>query len=561
MKTMVLGAYHFCWEYDAQKAACSYYDQCVRAGRSRDFDELCPIYKDRLDLYDGYYRISNSNIIEVDSFLEGARYPSYVDFTRFMLESSGHLLTAEDKSSLWESVAFYNYIQHFLPEAVEFTYAGHKESMDADFAAFSQALYELKPALIYIWTDAVKDAVQANCARLEGVKLKFFQGHTVGSMTVWPVVASYVGDGKKVDVRALIAEAQTSWFEIKDEKTVVRNILSAMHSYRNHGAGPGITAMLSDNAVENMETVLRPLIYDDDVITELTGIYQKTAGLDDILSQQENNILNLLSGAKHVYSNFYYQGALPLSGAEPEWLAMWNPGAGVDFGKMFTMKPLSRGDVMLIWIDEEVSWSLILFQRVFDCMKSCGWKMLVLMKTEQSRQYYQAFKSSRMVNSVYETQDSVLVEFTPEEHTHVTIYPDGISKPYSQFISLATSAYRKNRQPLAWFENYLRKEKNLHEKNMVMTIARLLYDAQNSGLLTVVDKNTKDPIRCNDEDFGKIINLISDIKNASKASRLGKNILPYDAIQTMLHTEIKNIEQRIHNQKTKSGIKRKSRKS
>lgn len=52
----------------------------------------------------------------------------------------------------------------------------------------------------------------------------------------------------------------------------------------------------------------------------------------------------------------------------------------------------------------------------------------------------------------------------------------------------------------------------------------------------------------------------SDIKNASKASRLGKNILPYDAIQTMLHTEIKNIEQRIHNQKTKSGIKRKSRK-
>lgn len=334
-------------ECDAQKAACSYYDQCVRAGRSRDFDELCPIYKDRLDLYDGYYR-----------------------------------------TSLWESVAFYNYIQHFLPEAVEFTYARHKEDMDADFTAFSQALYELKPALIYIWTDAVKDAVQANCARLEGVKLKFFQGHTVGSMTVWPVVASYVGDGKKVDVKALIAEAQTSWFEIKDEKTVVRNILSAMHSYRNHGAGPGITAMLSDNAVENMETVLRPLIYDDDVITELTGIYQKTAGLDDILSQQENNMLNLLSGAKHVYSNFYYQGALPLSGAEPEWLVMWNPGTGVDFGKMFTMKPLSRGDVMLIWIDEEVSWSLILFQRVFDCMKSCGWKMLVLMKTEQSRQYY-----------------------------------------------------------------------------------------------------------------------------------------------------------------------------
>ena len=560
MKTMVLGAYHFCWEYDAQKAACSYYDQCVRAGHSRDFDELCPIYKDRMDLFDGYYRISNSNIIEVDSFLEGARYPSYVDFTRFMLESSGHLLTAEDKSSLWESVSFYNYIQHFLPEAVEFTYAGHKEDMDADFTAFSQALYELKPSLIYIWTDAVKDAVQANCARLDGVKLKFFNGHIVGSMTVWPVVASYVGEGKKVDVKALIAEAQTSWFELKDEKTTVRNILSVLLSYRNHSAYSGITLPQGKTA-ESMEAVLRPLVYDDDVITELTCIYQRTAGLDDILSQQENNIRDMLSDAKNVYSNFYYKNALPLSGAEPEWLALWNPGAGVDFGKMFTMKPLSRGDVMLVWIDEEASWSLILFQRVFDCMKLCGWKMLVLMKTEQSGQYLQVFKSSKLVNCIYEVQGTVLVEFTPEEHTQVVIYPDGISKPYSQFISFAASAYRKNKQPLSWFENYLRKEKNLHEENVVMAIARLLYDAQNSGLLTVVDKNTKDSIRCNDEEHGKIINLIGEIKNASKASRLGKNILPYDTIQAMLHTEIKNIEQRIHNQKTKSRIKRKSRKS
>ena len=335
---MVLGAYHFCWEYDAQKAACNYYDQCVRAGRSSEFDELCPIYKSRMELYD-YYRISNSNIIEVDSFLDGARYPSYIDFTRFMLESSGHLLTAEDKSSLWESVAFYNYIQHFLPEAVEFTYAGHKEAMDANFTAFSQVLNELKPALIYIWTDAVKDAVQANCARLKGVKLKFFHGHIVGSMTVWPVVASYVGEGKNVDVKALIAEAQTSWFKLKDYKAVVRNILSVLLSYRNHDTGSGITAILPDNAAENMETVLRPFIYDDDVITELTCIYQKTSGLDEILSQQENNIRDLLSGAKNIYSNFYYNGALPLSGAEPGWLTLWNSESGVDFRKMFTMRP------------------------------------------------------------------------------------------------------------------------------------------------------------------------------------------------------------------------------
>ena len=302
MKTLVLGAYHFCWEYDAQKAACSYYDQCVRNGRSREFDELCPIYKSRMDLYDGYYRISHSNIIEVDSFLEGARYPSYVDFTRFMIESSGHLLTAEDKACLWDSVAFYNYIQHFLPEAVEFTYGEHKEDMDADFTAFAQVLGELKPSIIYIWTDAVKDALQANSFRLEGVEMKFFPGQIVGSMTVWPAVVSYVEGGKNVDVKALLAEAQTSWFKENEEKATVRNILSTLLSYRNH---TGITAIVSDSIAKDMETVLRPLIYDDDVITELTCIYQKAAGLDEILTWQESNIRDLLSDAKNVYTNFW----------------------------------------------------------------------------------------------------------------------------------------------------------------------------------------------------------------------------------------------------------------
>ena len=32
MKTMVLGAYHFCWEYDAQKAAVNGNEKCTDFG-------------------------------------------------------------------------------------------------------------------------------------------------------------------------------------------------------------------------------------------------------------------------------------------------------------------------------------------------------------------------------------------------------------------------------------------------------------------------------------------------------------------------------------------------
>ena len=194
LKTLVVGAYHFCWEAHAGSYGCTYYDRCVREGRSREFDDLCPIYKSRMDLYDGYYRISNSNIIEIDSYTEGERCPSYGEFTHFMTGIRGRIITMQERLDFWNSVAFYNYIQHFLPEAEDFSYQERKSVLDADFPAFMQVLEELEPDVIYIWTDAVKDAVFSNAHRLGGMGLKLMGNHSVGSMSVWEVAVSY--DGK-----------------------------------------------------------------------------------------------------------------------------------------------------------------------------------------------------------------------------------------------------------------------------------------------------------------------------------------------------------------------------
>lgn len=193
VKTLVVGAYHFCWEAHAGQYGCTYYEQCVGKGRSREFDDLCPIYKDRMDLYNGYYRISNSNIIEIDSYTEGERCPSYGEFTRFMTGIRGRIITQNERLDFWNSVAFYNYIQHFLPEAEDFSYQERKSVLDADFPAFMQVLEELEPDVIYIWTDAVKDAVFSNAHRLGGTRIKLMGNHSVGSMSVWEVAVAYDG--------------------------------------------------------------------------------------------------------------------------------------------------------------------------------------------------------------------------------------------------------------------------------------------------------------------------------------------------------------------------------
>ena len=69
LRTLVLGAYHYCW-YDK----CRYFKECVMEGRVADYDTICPEYERMSDR--DYYRLSNSNVIEIDSYLEGEHYPA-----------------------------------------------------------------------------------------------------------------------------------------------------------------------------------------------------------------------------------------------------------------------------------------------------------------------------------------------------------------------------------------------------------------------------------------------------------------------------------------------------
>ena len=83
-RTLVLGAYHYCWY-----GKCRYFKECVVEGRVADYDTVCPEYERMSDR--DYYRLSNSNIIEIDSYLEGEHYPAYDSFTHRMLGKKSYL--------------------------------------------------------------------------------------------------------------------------------------------------------------------------------------------------------------------------------------------------------------------------------------------------------------------------------------------------------------------------------------------------------------------------------------------------------------------------------------
>ena len=166
IRTLVVGAYHICYEN------CQFKDLCCDVDTIKKMDYKCPKYKD-VPFYEkaeDQLCLHNSNIIEINSYCEDeARYPVYSAFTRYMLNKKQGL-TTEQKYSFWENVAFYNFYQCFspsdlLPQGVEL------EDMNKNaLKAFSQLLKEINPQLIYVWTKGVSDAIDKTLKKIPGLK-------------------------------------------------------------------------------------------------------------------------------------------------------------------------------------------------------------------------------------------------------------------------------------------------------------------------------------------------------------------------------------------------------
>ena len=542
-KTLVVGAYHYCWESYAARYGCTYRDSCINGKQTKGLDGICPVYRDRRDAFDGYYRISNSNIIEIDSYIEGEHYPIYQAFTYYMTGKGGHILSEKEREAFWESVAFYNYIQHFLPEAQEFSYEDRKEELNADFPAFIQIIRELKPSVIYIWNDTIKNAVHANCNQLHDVELKFYSREIVGSTTVWTIIANYQDENLDTDINALLAEASLLWFCNADKKDIACNILQTILSYRKHEYRPDTVRNLPDKIQSDIQDRLQPVIYDDKAITALTDLYQQASGLNSLISQQEKNIDMLTKKAGHIYSNFLYKEAIPVTGLDPQWLTLWKSPQSADITRLD--RTMNTDDILLIWISNDTPWSLIQCEKVFGILRKGLWKMLVLMQSDMNSQYFKTFKESGNVSAIYEAGDSLIIEFSPGLQGNVTMYPDNTCIPYSRFTMLTPSKYLKNKVSRTRFRKFLNIQMKLTDEKLLNILDKILYDAQNAGTIFVQNVNDSLCIRCEDNNSDKTVELIARIRETVKKYAKYSNCMTYEDIQGMLNTDIRNIRKRI----------------
>ena len=132
-RILVLGASFYC-----DRVKCPFFSSCtsVILKDSSDFDNKCPEYKPagkQLHLEPGY-------CVE-DAPITYQRFAAYM----------GKYLSTNDYNTVWEHLAFTNYVQFFLPATNgSFRETSWSELSERDFAAFTEVVQQLFGYVCYL---------------------------------------------------------------------------------------------------------------------------------------------------------------------------------------------------------------------------------------------------------------------------------------------------------------------------------------------------------------------------------------------------------------------------
>lgn len=164
-KILVLGASHYCThskksDNHSKKFDCPVWEICTSIVNkdSSQFDLNCEYYK-KIGWYDkyDYISLSNSPRIELENYLEGdnSDYDSYKNFTDLIRD----IYHFKDEKSIWDRLAFVNYVQYFLP--TQRTPTLTQDDLTS-FSSLLKYLDDLQPDVVIAWGTAITNHFNHN---------------------------------------------------------------------------------------------------------------------------------------------------------------------------------------------------------------------------------------------------------------------------------------------------------------------------------------------------------------------------------------------------------------
>ena len=162
VRTMVVGVHLLC------ELNCEHKQQCCSLMGVSQMDSSCPEYeKYKGTEHEYYYRLSNCNSIELDSYIENeAKSPSFSMLTNYLLREKG-FISVERRMKLWEHLGFYNFLQHFQPDANTPSYDKNSQLYKESLPAFREMLTTYTPHILYIYSKHLAEYLRGQ--RIQGI--------------------------------------------------------------------------------------------------------------------------------------------------------------------------------------------------------------------------------------------------------------------------------------------------------------------------------------------------------------------------------------------------------
>ena len=396
-RTLVLGVKHHCTH-----KRCPHYDDCVTHRNCASYNEVCPVYGDRHDL-----RLSQSNQIEIDAFLEvHDRYPTYSYFTKLMLGKTDDC-TEVEKTAFWEQVAFANYLQYFCPSPQVPEYK--EDGLDyraEDWRAFQELLEAVQPEVLLVWNVALKTLLDKKIVEGEIKVLTHFDDFRSETLTINRYL--YKVQPKKTPNESF-ADFRRAFCLEWDEAAAARLMLNALQKARFRHFVPHMELSAE------MAEVARPNIWDEALMRHLIGKVQAAAGVNDIVTAFESEIMESVSShrcASSVPLGFVATKAFDADGhcAELSWF---------DLGKTVSIDDV---DTVLLFLDQAND---IFRNRLKALIDKKLKQILVLVRIEDAGKLLPDVAGSPCLASITEKEQGLLLRFESDAGERVALEHGG----------------------------------------------------------------------------------------------------------------------------------------
>jgi hypothetical protein len=440
---LVVGINHWCPPKTIED--CKYYNECVINCNSSRYNKLCEWNKSDVDreVFDLHYNTFDAFKCYFED-MEG-----YGCFQEFFLNMTGarDTMETERQKEWWDKNAFYNYIQHYTENSLTRRRRGDvkkeiEKRKKEDFEAFLDVLHDLKPRLVIVWHEEIKNVILEMCPEGElpegRGELALVDDLGIPSRSMFRFVYSEKGvDDIDMDcyLDSFKEKFRNECSILSSDVEIARAILHLVrwNMFHTEEDFNWLGKLFGANTINEMLEYTDKLTWNEKCLRFLVSEIQAEMGLTTILNEKT---LSRKLGNKNsvIYSNVMIKSesmtVKPLTGIHPMDCALYSirhheernliAMSGLYFDGLrskFEIDQSFHADAFIVYLAKDYPYGQTFFDRLFDGKYKGEFSLLIIEKDDKVANLYQEILvGKKRLHSIDSCGDYILMQLHNCEH-------------------------------------------------------------------------------------------------------------------------------------------------